>query len=319
MASPAPADVAATSPPARPELPADSVSPNRDTSDAPVSESKEDPPQDDQSKHLPSTDAVASPFNDHTSASKKRKRTPDVESCETPTSTTTPPLPADEVPPPLPNEEPPAPEDDGWDAHWDTNAAAYYFHNRYTGVTQWENPRVPDTSSAGPSSAAAAAPPPAPGTSNYAATSSALGSPPRKKVGGYNPAIHGDYDPNADYAREYEQDDQGNALDPEAAAAAHAAALGGDSSAAYAQTASFNRFTGRFQAGNLGPDRHNDENKSRRQLNAYFDVDAAANSHNGMSLKAERQNKKLTKKELKAFKEKAAKKKEEKRRAWLRD
>ncbi|KAK7510435.1 WW domain-containing protein [Phyllosticta citriasiana] len=307
--SPAPADVAATSPPARPEPPADSASPDGDISDAPASASHKDDRQDVQSDGNHAN-------VDQTSASKKRKRTPDVDSPETPSSNTTPPLPADEVPPPLPNEEPPAPEDDGWDAHWDPNVAAYYFHNRYTGVTQWENPRVPDASSS--AGAPSAAPPPAPGTSSYGASTSALGSPPRKRVAGYNPAIHGDYDPNADYAREYEHNDE-NTLDPEAAAAAHAAALGGDSSGAYAQSASFNRFTGRFQAADLGPDRHNDESKSRRQLNAYFDVDAAANSHNGMSLKAERQNKKLTKKELKAFREKAAKKKEEKRRAWLRD
>ncbi|KAK8164683.1 hypothetical protein IWX90DRAFT_140659 [Phyllosticta citrichinensis] len=313
MASPAPADVAATSPPARPEPPADSASPDRDTSDAPASASHEDDRQHVQSDGELSTDASV----DQTSVSKKRKRTPDVDSSETPTNTATPPLPADEVPPPLPNEEPPAPEDDGWDAHWDHNVAAYYFHNRYTGVTQWENPRVPAASS--PAGApSAAAPPPAPGTTSYGPSSSALGSPPRKRVAGYNPAIHGDYDPNADYAREYEHNDE-TTLDPDAAAAAHAAALAGDTSGAYAQSAAFNRFTGRFQAGDLGPDRHNDESKSKRQLNAYFDVDAAANSHNGMSLKAERQNKRLTKKELKAFKEKAAKKKEEKRRAWLRD
>ncbi len=54
-------------------------------------------------------------------------------------------------------------------------------------------------------------------------------------------------------------------------------------------------------------------------MNAFFDVDAAANSHDGKSLRAERANKKLSKAELKAFKEKRREKKEEKRRAWLRD
>lgn len=314
MASPAPADVAATSPPARPEPPADSASPDRDT----ASRKHED---DGQPTWTCSSDAA--PDQSAVSKKRKRKRTPDVDSSETPTrsstATATPPLPADQVPPPLPNEEPPAPEDDGWDAHWDHNVAAYYFHNRYTRVTQWENPRVPPSSSSAAPPPAAAAPPPAPGTSSHAASSSsALASPRPTTVTGYNPAIHGDYDPNADYAREYEHNDQ-DTLDPHAAAAAHAAALGGDAPGPYAQSAAFNRFTGRFQAADLGPDRHNDENKSKRQLNAYFDVDAAANSHNGMSLKAERQNKRLSKKELKAFKEKASKKKEEKRRAWLRD
>lgn len=69
----------------------------------------------------------------------------------------------------------------------------------------------------------------------------------------------------------------------------------------------------------MNPEYHNDENKSKRQMNAFFDVDAAANSHDGRSLKAERRGKALSKKELQAFKNKRRDKKEEKRRAWLRD
>ncbi|GJC94988.1 WW domain-containing protein [Colletotrichum higginsianum] len=95
------------------------------------------------------------------------------------------------------------------------------------------------------------------------------------------------------------------------------------SSAAYAAeygaTAQFNRFTGQFQTLGEGPDRHSDEAKSKRQMNAFFDVDAAANSHDGRSLKAERSGKKPSKAELKQFKEKRRARKEEKRRAWLRD
>ena len=67
------------------------------------------------------------------------------------------------------------------------------------------------------------------------------------------------------------------------------------------------------------PENYNDENKSKRQMEFYFDVDAAANNHEGRSLKAERQTKKLSKKELKQFKEKRKKRKEEKRKAWLKD
>jgi hypothetical protein len=54
-------------------------------------------------------------------------------------------------------------------------------------------------------------------------------------------------------------------------------------------------------------------------MTAFFDVDAAANSHDGRSLKAERRGKALSKKELKAYKDRRREKKEEKRRAWLRD
>jgi hypothetical protein len=206
-----------------------------------------------------------------------------------------PPLP-DEAPP-LPEEAPPAaaqPTDDGWEPMWDANSQAYYFYNRLTGATQWENPRVPET-------------PAAPGTETSQAS-----VPAQKKepvLGGYNPAIHGNYDPNADYARQYEDEQPGQ--DPNAVSV--------DPAAAYAATGTFNRFTGRWQADHINPENHNDENKSRRQMNAFFDVDAAANSHDGRSLRAERSSRKLTKAELKQFKEKRREKKEEKRRAWLRD
>jgi hypothetical protein len=123
----------------------------------------------------------------------------------------------------------------------------------------------------------------------------------------YDPSIHGDYDPTAPYAVEAQ------------AAALAAAQPVNDPAAAYAATGAFNRFTGKWQAATITPELHNDENKSKRQMSAFFDVDAAANSHNGKSLKAERSGKKLTKQELKAFKEKRKEKKEEKRRAWLRD
>ena len=65
--------------------------------------------------------------------------------------------------------------------------------------------------------------------------------------------------------------------------------------------------------------RHGDEAKTKRQMNAYFDVDAAANAHDRRSLKAERAGTKPSKNDLKFFKEKRRARKEEKRRAWLRD
>ncbi|KAI8933177.1 hypothetical protein NX059_009815 [Plenodomus lindquistii] len=226
-----------------------------------------------------------------------------------------PPLPNEEAPP-LPDEPPPSEEDDGWEPKWDYNAGAYYFFNNKTGVSQWENPRVPTAPSLYGSydrqlnSGAASLPTSsgAPGTS----------SPPRRRWGGYNPAIHGSYDPNADYAREATKEEE-EAEQAAAAAAAVAAGLPVVSGQDYTATAQFNRFTGKFQQAGMGPEMHNDENKSKRQMTAFFDVDAAANSHDGRSLKAERRGKQLSKQELKAFKEKRRGKKEEKRRAWLMD
>ncbi|KAF2657125.1 hypothetical protein K491DRAFT_553363, partial [Lophiostoma macrostomum CBS 122681] len=206
-------------------------------------------------------------------------------------------------PPPLPDEAPPA--DDGWDAIWDESAQAFYFYNRFTQVIQWENPRISEANTASHGSYDSTSGPP--GTS----------SPPRSRAGGYNPAIHGDYDPNADYAQDAQKEEE----EEHAAVAAAAAAAAGlpDPNKDYAATGHFNRFTGRFQDSTVNPELHNDENKSRRQMSAFFDVDAAANSHDGRSLKAERRGKALSKKELKAYKDRRREKKEEKRRAWLRD
>ncbi|KAF2456958.1 hypothetical protein BDY21DRAFT_346616 [Lineolata rhizophorae] len=86
----------------------------------------------------------------------------------------------------------------------------------------------------------------------------------------------------------------------------------------YTATGTFNRFTGRWQGG-PGTEHFTEESRAKRQMNAFFDVDAAANSHDGRSLKAERAGRRLSKKELKAFRDKKKEKKEEKRRAWLRD
>lgn len=224
-----------------------------------------------------------------------------------------PPLPDEAVPssggePPLPQEPPPREtEDDGWDFQWDPTTQAYFFYNRFTGKSQWENPRLPgDTSTTtapgvvpGTTAASGLAPGPAPPTSE------------RPAAGGYNPAIHGDYDPNAWYA----QGDANNTTEGTEFLAGDDAAA----EAAYSSTGGFNRFTGQFQSEDMGPGRHTDEAKSRRQMNAFFDVDAAANAHDGRSLKAERSNKKPSRSELKAFKEKRKARKEEKRRAWLRD
>ncbi|GKT47916.1 xanthine dehydrogenase [Colletotrichum spaethianum] len=213
-----------------------------------------------------------------------------------------PPLPNEA--PPLPSEPAPATEDDGWDFQWDSTSQAYFFYNRFTGATQWENPRVP---------VAAVSTSAAPGTTPAAASTTTAGPPPlptndRPPAGGYNPAIHGDYDPDAWYAK-------GNTAEENEANQASSAAY----AAEYGAVAQFNRFTGQFQTLGDGPDRHSDEAKSRRQMNAFFDVDAAANSHDGRSLKAERSGKKPSKAELKQFKEKRRARKEEKRRAWLRD
>ncbi|KAK7918161.1 hypothetical protein PG985_010035 [Apiospora marii] len=202
----------------------------------------------------------------------------------------------DSAAPPLPSEPVPESEDDGWDYHWDPTHQAYFFYNRITNESTWENPRSRTSGASAPAAAAAAV---APGVPE-------LPKNEKPPAGGYNPAIHGDYDPNAWYAQSNEGPESDQVAVP-------------STEAAYAAIGSFNRFTGRWQADDQNPDRHNDESKSKRQMNAFFDVDAAANSHDGRSLKAERSGKKPSKTELKQFKEKRRARKEEKRRAWLLD
>lgn len=223
-----------------------------------------------------------------------------------------PPLPAEE-PPPLPQEEPPTQiQDDGWDPVWDDTAQTFYFYNRFTKISQWENPRLPTVTTPAP-----------PGVGNYdrtvpppTTTETPPTTTPKPAAGGYDPAVHGDYDPTADYAQQ--QPDPSD-LNPSTANLQAPGTTALNPADPYAATGTFNRFTGKWQPSTLQPEIFNDDNKSKRQMNAYFDVDAAANSHDGKSLKAERSGKKLTKKELKAFKDKRREKKEERRRAWLRD
>ncbi|KAI5294432.1 hypothetical protein KEM52_004033 [Ascosphaera acerosa] len=212
--------------------------------------------------------------------------------------------------PPLPSEEeedgecadgtaapasaqPPLPPDDGWDPVWDETTQRYYFYNRLTGKTQWENPRAPPGDPAGDGGLAG------------------QGAEAQPIAEGYNPAIHGDYDPTAPYAQQHKHGEE--EMPPVA-----------DPSLLYAATNTLNGFRGQWAsdagagAGALG-DHFNEESRRRRQLDAFFDVDAAANAHDGRSLRAERSAKRLSKKELKQFNKRRKERKEEKRRAWLRD
>ena len=133
---------------------------------------------------------------------------------------------------------------------------------------------------------------------------------PDPEYSGYNPAIHGNYDPNAPYAQYH------NRKREQEQSSGQSRALTDNPQALAAQTTvagTFNRFTGRFQGDEKSAERHNDYNKSSRQMSAYFDVDAAANAHDGRSLKEERRNEKLSKKQIKELAERRRQKKEKKR------
>lgn len=181
----------------------------------------------------------------------------------------------------------------------------YYYIHHATMQTQWEEPNEPfwvwDAEKQCADEKAGLQQP-------KAATPAKLEEPPAGYVG-YNPKIHGNYDPNADYAQYHKQlraEEQG--VDPTAVLAAQNAGT-----TDYGSTMALNRFTGNAQASHLSADRHTDAAKSSRQLNNFFDVDAAANAHNGRSLKEERKSKKLTKEEVKAYNEARKEKKQKKR------
>lgn len=230
----------------------------------------------------------------------------------------TPPLPSESIPgqstpsgPPLPADPAPAaqPEDDGWEYHWNASTSSYWFYNRFTQVWQENNPRLQPGYHSGAAPPAAAA-----GPTPIAVAPGQVISDPTSVAGGYNPAIHGDYDPNAWYAQAARAADE-----PPPVPLLIPGVAGGEMMPEVGTAGFFNRHTGAWQQPDQGPERHSDEAKSRRQLNNFFDVDAAANEFDGRSLKAERSGKKPSKAELKAYKEKRRARKEEKRRAWLRD
>ena len=142
-------------------------------------------------------------------------------------------------------------------------------------------------------------------------TSAPTTSDPPEEYTGYNPKIHGTYDPTAPYAQYH------NKLREEEKKAEDVAS-GKAVPVDYALAGTFNRFTGNFQGAEKSAERHNDYNKSGRQMGAFFDVDAAANSHNGKSLKEERRNQKLSKEQIRELSEKRRAKKEKKRMDFYR-
>lgn len=130
-----------------------------------------------------------------------------------------------------------------------------------------------------------------------------------ENYGGYIPAIHGNYDPTAPYAKWHEQ------KRAEEAAQAQPASTNVPGAAPYESAMALNRFTGHVQRSDLNPERHTDSAKAGRQLNAFFDPEAAANAHDGRSLKEERKAKQLTKKEIQEFTKRNKERKEAKQRA----
>ena len=86
---------------------------------------------------------------------------------------------------------------------------------------------------------------------------------------GYNPKIHGNYDPSAPYAQYHhkKREEEARAEQATVVTTLQAATV-----ADYSITGAFNRFSNRFQSGDQNTERHSDQAKSGRQMDAFFDV-----------------------------------------------
>ncbi|KTW29724.1 hypothetical protein T552_00931 [Pneumocystis carinii B80] len=86
----------------------------------------------------------------------------------------------------------------------------------------------------------------------------------------------------------------------------------------YVFTARFNRMTGKWQNDpNKIPENFTEEARALRQQSFYFDVEGTAAAHDGRSFLKERQQKRLSKKEIALYKKQYKKKKEQRKREWL--
>ncbi|KDE05296.1 hypothetical protein MVLG_04328 [Microbotryum lychnidis-dioicae p1A1 Lamole] len=202
--------------------------------------------------------------------------------------------------PPLPDEPAPPPtgvhtgRDPNWTAVWDSTARAYYFHHTLTGVTQWTNPfeaSVDSTPTTQPTAG--------PSTTTATTTADAQDEDPNSHIN------HRGIDPDLAF------------LDPNLA---RQQTRGG---AVPVFQARFNSKTGRFQGDpSMVPDRISDYSRSSRQQQAFYDTNAWTESLQGRGIYQGQQDeveeqggkkRKLSSKEVQAFKDK----KEQKKRAKL--
>ncbi|KAK6413919.1 hypothetical protein LTR95_017800 [Oleoguttula sp. CCFEE 5521] len=132
---------------------------------------------------------------------------------------------------------------------------------------------------------------------------------------GYNPRVHGSYDATKYYDAWHQWLKYSERL---ASSSSAQQAQQAQENADYRAAAGFNSRTGGFQREDVTAERHNDYNKSGRQMEAFFDAQAAANMNDGKSLKAERQAVKYSKEEIKEMNAKRKEKKNAKRMAFLK-
>lgn len=172
-----------------------------------------------------------------------------------------------------------------WTTAWDENSQAYYWWNMVTYETTWENPYEK-------SLPATATPPPPP-------TATTPIDPHRSTSPSPMTALAAS--PSATYSSSTPPPQDG-----------------------YTFQAYFNTRTGKFQSASevdrLNPERLSIENRAKRQMQYYFDVDAYMEQRN-REIASGKANKKrpLTKKDIERFKRAKQEKKMRRAREWLCD
>lgn len=130
---------------------------------------------------------------------------------------------------------------------------------------------------------------------------------------GFNSRVHGAWDKDAPYVAYHNWLAYAEALEANPSGSAAQPAY-----QTYDSTAQFNAHTGRYQTADQSTDRYDSSNRAGRQMNHFFDVDSAANAHDGRSLKEERRNNKPSKKEVAEMNQRRKDKKHAKRMAFLK-
>jgi hypothetical protein len=184
-----------------------------------------------------------------------------------------------------------------WEAWSDPTQVYWCYYNTVTKNTQWHNPLVPENNSST--------------TKQPAVDKYPISVPEDPSIPPYNPKIHGDYDNwrimykvSSRTRKEVTPEDEKADLEKK-------------KKELFAAQANFNRMTGTFQNPALDPSNHSDEAKAKRQMEGFFDHDAWAAKHEGRSLKDERRKQKVSKAQIKEWKDGKAAKKREKFMKWI--
>lgn len=184
--------------------------------------------------------------------------------------------------------------ENAWTTAWDEASQAYYWWNMVTYETTWDNPYEKKATASTTTSAEGGSP-------QTSAAAAAAASPAESQTSETSPRQASVYAHTSQYPYQF-----------------------GANGEPYVFQAYFNTRTGKFQTANevdrFNPERLSIENRAKRQMQYYFDVDAYMEERNrekqsGMA----GQKRRLTKKDIERFKQAKQEKKMRRAREWLCD